>query len=364
MSPRAYRLLFWLGTIIVVVFALRELSAILLPFAVSFAIAYILAPAVARLERWGVWRGAASLIVLAAFLFVVGFIVFLLVPLVQGQIVVLIAHLPDLAAWLQDQFGNLISVLEEKLPAADMDKLHDIVGSKLGEAVTWIASVFQSLITSSIAILNILSLAIVTPIVSFFLLRDWDRMAALIDTYLPRGSVGTIRAQARTVSDTLVGFVHGQALVCVILACYYAIALTLADIQSGATVGLLIGVLAIVPIIGATIGFALSLGLAAMQHGTWTSILIVCGIFIFGQSVEANILTPKLIGERIHLHPVWVIFALFAGGTLFGFIGVLIAVPAAAVIGVLVRFALLRYRRSAVYDPRQPETVRGLTPLE
>jgi predicted PurR-regulated permease PerM len=362
--PRTYRLLFWLAAIAIVVFALSQLSAILLPFAVGFVIAYVLAPAVARLERWGIWRGAASLLVLITFLFVVGFIFFLLVPLIQGQIVVLVAHLPDLTNWLQDQFGNLITILERHLPAQEMDKLRDLVGSKLGEAVSWFASGFQRLVTSSIAILNILSLVIVTPIVSFFLLRDWDRIVALIDTYLPRGSVGTIREQARAVSDTLAGFVHGQVLVCVILACYYATALTLAQIRPGAAVGLLIGVLAIIPLIGATIGFALSLGLAALQHGTWTSILIVCGIFLFGQSVEANILTPKLIGDRIHLHPVWVIFALFAGGTLFGFIGVLIAVPAAAVIGVLVRFALLRYRRSAVYDPRQPEPVRGFTPLE
>lgn len=364
MSARAVRILFWVAAVLLVLFALGQLSAIVMPFAVSFAIAYILAPAVAVLERWGIWRGVASLLVLAAFLLVVAAILSLLVPLVQGQLVVLIGHLPDLAHWLRDQVNNLIAILEKRLPAPEMDKLRDVVSGKLGEAVTWFASMFQSVLTSSIAILNILSLLIVTPIVAFLLLRDWDRLVATVDFYMPRGSLGTIREQARAVSDTLVGYVHGQAIVCVILACYYATALSLAHIQSGAAVGLLVGVLAIVPIVGVSIGFLLSVSLAAVQYGTWTPVLIVCGIFLFGQTMEANILTPKLIGERIHLHPVWVIFALLAGGTLFGFVGVLVAVPAAAVIGVLARFALLRYRQSAVYDPRQAEPVRGLTPVE
>ncbi|MBV8889906.1 MAG: AI-2E family transporter [Alphaproteobacteria bacterium] len=364
MTARAYRLLFWIGALLVVCVALGLFRHILTPFAASFAIAYILDPAVTRLERWGLRRTAASLLVLIAFLFAVGLTVFLLVPLVQGQIVLLIARLPNLVAALQSQFGDLQKMLQQQLPAEDMDRLRELVGNWLGAAVTWLVGLFQSVITSSIAILNVISLVVVTPIVTFFLLRDWEVMVANIDAYLPREPLGTIREQSRIISDMLVGFVHGQALVCVILAVYYGTALSLAGIQSALALGLLIGVLAIVPVIGVATGFALSIGLAAMQETTWTSIFVVCGIFLFGQSVEANILTPKLVGDRIHLHPVWVIFALFAGGTLLGFVGVLIAVPAAAVIGVLVRFALLRYRRSAIYDPHQPEAVRGLTPYE
>jgi predicted PurR-regulated permease PerM len=213
----------------------------------------------------------------------------------------------------------------------------------------------QGMITSSIAILNIVSLVIVTPIVTFFLLRDWDAMVAQIDSYLPRQSLDTIRGQARIVSDTLVGFIHGQALVCLFLAIYYGTALTAAGLASGLALGLLIGVLAIIPVLGAATGFILAISFAALQYGTWTEILVVIGIFAFGQLIEANVLTPKLVGDRIHLHPVWVIFALFAGGALFGFVGVLLAVPAAAVIGVLIRFALARYRGSSFYDARERE---------
>ncbi len=365
MSARAYRLLFWLGLILLVILALGLVQAILMPFAAGFAIAYILAPAVARLECRGVRRGLASLAVLVLFLFGLALVLVILVPLIQGQIVELITRVPHLVRALQGQFGNLVLLLNQHLPAEDVAKLRDVVDAKLAEAVTWLAGLVQGLITSSLAILNIVSLVVVTPIVTFFLLRDWEKMVAHIDFELPRQSLETIRGQARIVSDTLVGFVHGQALVCLILAIYYAVALTLAGLASGLALGLLIGVLAIIPFLGEATGFILAVALAASQYGTWTAILVVCGIFALGQLAEANFLTPTLVGDRIHLHPVWVIFALFAGGTLYGFVGVLVAVPAAAVIGVLARFALSRYRRSSLYDANQStsesETVSNLT---
>ncbi len=363
MSPLAYRLLFWVGLLLLVIVALGLVQSILMPFAAGFAIAYILAPGVTRLEGWGVRRSLASLFVIALFVFGLALILVILVPLIQGQIVQLITRVPNLVRALQDRLGQLILLLQEHLPAEDVSKLRDLLGAKLAEAVTWLASLVQGMITSSLAILNIVSLVVVTPIVTFFLLRDWEKMVAQIDSYLPRQSLETVRGQVRIVSDTLVGFIHGQALICLILAVYYGIALTLAGLASGLALGLLIGVLAIIPMLGVTTGFILGIGLAANQYGTWTEILVVCGIFAVGQLAEANILTPKLLGDRIHLHPVWVIFALFAGGTLYGFVGVLVAVPAAAVIGVLARFALSSYRRSSLYDAHQSEseTVTNLT---
>ena len=354
MSPRAYRLLFWVALLLLVIVALGALRSILLPFAVGLVVAYILAPTVGRLERWGVSRTLASLFVLAVFLFGVACIFILLVPLVEGQIVKLVARTPYLVTLMQEQVGNLMQLLQERLPAEEVTKLRDLLGTKLGEALTWIVAILQGMITSSFAVLNILSLIVVTPIVAFFLLRDWQAIVGYIDTYVPRQSLATVREQAHIVSDTLVGFVHGQALVCLILAIYYGIALSIVGLESAVALGFLIGILGIIPIAGVALGFVMSIGLAALQFGAWTQVFAVCGVFVFGQLVEANILTPKLIGDRIHLHPVWVIFALFAGGTLLGFIGVLIAVPAAAVIGVLIRFALQRYRQSALYDFSEP----------
>lgn len=355
MSARAYRFLFWVGLLVLVALVLGLVQSILMPFAAGFVIAYVLAPAVSRIERWGVRRSLASVAVVILFLLALALLLVVLVPLIQGQIVQLIAAVPTLVRALQDQVSKLILLLQEHLPAEDVTKVRDLVGAKLAEALTWLASLVQGMITSSLAILNIVSLVVVTPIVTFFLLRDWDTMVAHVDANLPRQSMETVRGQARLVSNTLVGFVHGQAMICLILAIYYGVALTLAGLASGLALGLLIGVLAIIPLLGVTTGFILALGLAASQYGTWTAILVVIGIFAVGQLTEANFLTPKLVGDRIHLHPVWVIFALFAGGTLYGFVGVLVAVPAAAVLGVLFRFALSRYRSSSLYDASQAE---------
>jgi predicted PurR-regulated permease PerM len=353
--PRLYHVLFWLGLLIAALILLGLVQSILLPFAAGLVIAYILAPAVARLERRGVRRTLGSLAVLAIFVLAVALMLVLLVPLIQVQVVQLVGKVPGLVSALQAQVGNLMDLLQQHLAADEVAKIRDALASKLGEAVTWLATAVQSVVTSSIAILNIISLVIITPIVTFFLLRDWAEMVERVDSFMPRRSLDTLRGLAQVISDTLVGFIRGQALICVILATYYTIALTAAGLDSSLAVGVLIGVLAIIPILGVTTGFALSVGLAAAQYGTWTRIFVVVGIFVFGQLVEANILTPKLVGDRVHLHPVWVIFALFAGGTLFGFVGVLLAVPAAAVIGVLIRFALGRYRASGLYDPHQPD---------
>lgn len=362
MNGRAFRLLFWIGVAVLFVFVLGLLQSILMPFIAALIIAFILAPAVAWLERWGIGRTLASLAVLVVFLVGVALVFILLVPVIQNQIVTLIGKVPSFVTFLQTQFGNLMGLLEEKLPADQVQKLQDMVGGKLGEALSWLGTLLQGLITSSFALLNIVSLVVVTPIVAFLVLRDWEKLVALIDDYLPRQSLATVREQAKIVSDMLVGFIHGQALVCLVLAIYYGTALSFAGLDSGLSLGLLIGVLAIIPIIGGVTGFVLSLGLAASQYGTWREIIIVCIIFGVGQTVEGNFLTPKLVGDRINLHPIWVMFALFAGVTLFGFVGLIFAVPMAAVVGVLIRFSLSRYRRSAFYDPRQPQAVRGLTP--
>ncbi|MFZ2006691.1 MAG: AI-2E family transporter, partial [Stellaceae bacterium] len=279
MSGRSYRLVFWIGVIVLVIFALGMLQSILLPFIAGLVLAFILAPTVARLERWGLRRSLASLAILIAFLVGIALVFTLLVPLIQNQVVTLIAKVPALVSFLQDQLGKVISLAQQQLPPDQVQKLRDMVGSKLGEALSWLASLLQGLITSSIAILNIVSLVIVTPIVTFLVLRDWEKMVTLIDDYLPRQSLATVREQARLVADMLVGFVHGQALVCLILAIYYGATLSFAGLDSGLALGLLIGVLAIIPILGGALGFVLALGLAASQYGTWREIITVCIIF-------------------------------------------------------------------------------------
>jgi predicted PurR-regulated permease PerM len=215
--------------------------------------------------------------------------------------------------------------------------------------VTWGTNLLGQVISGGVAIANLISLLVITPVVAFYLLRDWDRIVARVDTWLPRGHAGAIREQAREIDRTLAGFLRGQGTVCLILGVFYAIGLTLAGLDFGLVVGLVAGLLSFIPYVGAIVGLVLSVGLALVQFDDWLRIAVVAGIFFVGQAVEGNFLTPKLVGESVGLHPVWIIFGLLAGGALFGFVGVLLAVPAAAVIGVGVRFALGRYMQSPYY---------------
>jgi predicted PurR-regulated permease PerM len=363
-NPRLIRALFWLALAAFTIVFVMLLHGILMPFVASFVLAYLLKPPVDCLAARGVRRSVASLAILIAFMLALALVLLLLVPLVQGQIVLLVDRMPRLVGLAQQQFADVMRLLQKHLPATEVAKVQDLVNDKIGDVVTWIVGLLRGMITSSFAILSLLSLIVVTPVVTFFLLRDWHAMIARIDAYLPRTALTTIRTQFAIIDETLAGFIHGQAIVCVMLAAYYATALSLAGLDSAAALGLLIGVLAIIPVLGVAIGLGFSLALAGLQYGTWNEIFIVLGIFLFGQTVEANILTPKLVGDRIHLHPVWVIFALLAGGELFGILGVLVSVPAAAVLGVLVRFALDRYRRSMLYGACERDRQPRMAPFE
>lgn len=361
MTPRAWAIAFWVGVLAVLVFALWLLSSILLPFAAGLILAYFLDPLVDQLEERRVPRGIATFVVLILSLMTFFLVLLLLVPLLQSQVVELIQRIPQIVAFAQRELDHMTQLLQEKLSPEDVAKLRDAVSAKVGDALGWVAALLQGVLTSSFAIVNVLSLVFITPVVTFFLLRDWDRMVAHVDEWVPRPHLATVREQARLIDQTLAGFVRGQATVCIVLAVYYAAALSLAGLEFGLTLGFITGLLTFIPFIGAATGAVLSIGLATAQFQSWSGVALVAGIFIIGQTVEGNVLTPKLVGDRVHLHPVWVIFALLAFGVIFGFVGVLLAVPLAAVAGVLVRFALSRYLRSGIYDPRN---VQGPTPLD
>ncbi|HET8587586.1 MAG TPA: AI-2E family transporter [Candidatus Limnocylindria bacterium] len=341
--------LFWLGLLVGILVLLWLLADILLPFLVGLAIAYFLDPIVDRLVVLKVPRGIASLIVLLVFLTLVVLVFLLLVPLLQGQVAGLIVRVPHLVQLAQGEFDRAFRSLREHLEPEDFDKVRQIVGTKLGDVFGWTAQLLQSLITSSFALFNILSLVFITPIVAFFLLRDWDRIVVTVDDWLPRRHLETIRDQARLVDETLAGYIRGQGTVCLVLGAYYAVALSIVGLEFGAAVGFLVGLLTFIPYIGATVGALLSVGLALAQFENWHRVGLVAAIFLIGQFVEGNFVTPKLVGDRVHLHPVWVMFALLAFGALFGFVGLLVAVPVAAVLGVLIRFALKRYLASPLY---------------
>ena len=345
----ARQLRFWLIGLAVFAVALFLLRDILLPFVAGMAIAYLLDPLCDRLERWGLSRTLATTVLTVLFLVLAVSAVLLLVPVVVGQAVNLIKNAPGYLETLRTAVGDLIVVIESRVESAVIERMREALSGSAERLVEWSANLLGGLVSGGVALANLLSLLIITPIVTFYLLRDWDRIVETVDSWLPRQHAPTIRRLARAVDKRLAGFLRGQGLVCLILGTFYAIALSLAELQFGLVVGLIAGLASFIPYVGAILGLVLSVGLALLQFDDWMRIAIVAGIFFFGQAIEGNVLTPRIVGGQVGLHPVWIMFGLLAGGALFGFVGVLLAVPAAAVIGVGTRFALEQYIGSAIY---------------
>jgi predicted PurR-regulated permease PerM len=347
---RDSKALFWVVGFGVLGFGLYALSSVLTPFVAGLAVAYFFDPVADRLEEAGASRGLAAGLVILTFLGLATIILVLLFPLLQSQILGLIARVPDLIDLLRERAAPVLELLNEKLSSGQMDNLQGAAKSYAGNVLTWLGGMLKDLWSGGMAFFNVLSLIVITPLAAFYLLRDWDKIVARFDHLLPRRSADTFREQFAAIDDTIAAFVRGQASVCLVLGTYYAIGLTLAGLDFGLLVGLGTGLLAFIPYVGATIGLVTGVGIALSQFSDWMPVVVVAVIFLAGQTAESYILTPKLVGERVGLHPIWVIFALLAGGALFGFTGVLLAVPVTAVIGVLVRFGLSRYLASPLYD--------------
>jgi predicted PurR-regulated permease PerM len=271
-------------------------------------------------------------------------------PLLLDQAAVLARDLPDALATafhrLQPYVARVMAGARHT-PAGDLTApLTEAAQRAIGGATGLAAN----LLTQGLAVINVLTLLAVTPLVAFYLLRDWPRIVTEIDGWLPRAHADTIRAQCRAIDRALAGFARGTFVVCLVLMVFYALALTIVGLDFGLVIGLTAGAVSFVPYLGFLIGLVSSVGVALYQFWPqWGWVLAVLGIFLFGQFATDYVLTPRLVGGQTGLHPLWVIFSVFAGATLFGFAGMLIAVPACAVIGVITRFALARYKESPLY---------------
>ena len=347
---RQQKFSFWVVGLVVFLIALYLLRSILLPFVAGMAVAYFLDPVCDRLEAGRLSRTLATTVVTFVFLLLVLLALLLVVPTLASQIASLIERLPTYMETLRGQLEQLVAFIELRLDTETLERLRGVAADSSQFAFRWATKLLGEVVSGGVALANLASLLFITPIVAFYLLRDWDRMIAKIDSWLPRPQADTIRQCLRDIDATLAGFVRGQGTVCVVLAIFYAIGLTASGLEFGLVIGLLAGLLSFIPFVGAGVGLVASVGLAIVQFDDWLRVGIVAGVFFLGQALEGNFLTPKLVGERVGLHPVWVIFALLAGGALFGFVGVLLAVPAAAVIGVMTRFSLARYLASPLYQ--------------
>lgn len=340
----------WFGIIAVLCVFIWLFKGILLPFVAGIAIAYFLDPVADRLERLRIPRGLAALLALLGFFIIAIAFVLLLVPIIQTQMGELTDRLPTIIKAAQDALIALLDHLKTVLSPENYEQLRSALAGQVQRAMEMVSGLLKSILSQGIAIFEFLSVVVVTPVVAFYLLRDWDRIMADLDKLLPREHQATVREQLKEVDDTLAGFARGQASVCALLGLSYGSALALAGLPFGFTIGLIAGLISFIPYLGSMFGLVSSVGLAFLEFDDPIRIAIVAAIFFIGQAIEGNYLTPKLVGDRVRLHPVWVIFALFAGGSLLGFLGMLIALPVAAVIGVLVRFLIGQYRNSQLYD--------------
>lgn len=348
-SPITRSIRFWLVLLVVVLICTYLLRSVLLPFVAGMAVAYLLDPICDRLERWKLSRTWATTIVTVVFVLICVVILLILVPAVVSQIVTLIERAPAYVSAIQREIGELIAMLKDRLEPATLERLQEAMRGSADKAIAWATNLLGGVISGGVAFINFVALLVITPVVAFYLLRDWDRLVEQADDALPRKHLETIRGLAKQVDETLAGFLRGQGMVCIILAVFYAVGLTFAGLDFGLVVGLIAGFLSFIPYVGSLVGLVLSVGLALAQFDSLTDVAIVAAVFFVGQAIEGNVLTPKLVGEKVGLHPVWVMFALLAGGALFGFVGVLLAVPVAAIVGVGVRFAIGQYRESHYY---------------
>ncbi|MDP1751653.1 MAG: AI-2E family transporter [Reyranella sp.] len=348
----ANRWRFWLGAAAVFLLVLWLLNDILLPFVVGIVVAYFLDPVVHRLQRLGLSRTmATAAVTIVAVLLTVAVAMAILPPLF-GQVQALIVKVPEYVVKASMRIQPMIEPLMHKLgmqPLSVQD-LQAKAAQWAGGALAVAGSVVGQVAQRGVAIINLLGLLFITPVVTFYMLRDWEKVLAAIDGALPLDHADTIRKLARESNAAIAGYLRGQALVCLCLGSIYAIGLSLVGLQFGLVIGVIAGAISFIPFVGTFVGAVMAIGMALAQFPPeWMGVAKVAAVFLFGQTMEGNVLSPKLVGDRVGLHPVWIMFALLAGGSLFGFVGVLVAVPTASVVGVIVRHLISRYRESAIY---------------
>ena len=343
--PVKDQLKYWGLAAAIFLLALWWLGDVILPFVLGGAVAYFLDPVADRLEAMGASRALATGIITLVALLIFVVLLLLVVPTLINQAIDLFNIAPkvfqDFQAFLTQRFPELLD--QDSTLRQSLTSLGETIQSKGGQLL-------QGALSSVGSLINVVMLFVIVPVVAFYLLYDWDNMVGDIDDLLPRDHAPVIRRLAGEIDATLASFIRGMGTVCLILGTYYAIALMLVGLQFGLVVGAVAGLITFIPYVGALVGGLLAIGLAFFQFwGDWVSIGLVAGIFVIGQVIEGNVLTPKLVGDSVGLHPVWLIFALSVFGSLFGFVGMLVAVPVAAAIGVLMRFVLSQYKDSRLY---------------
>ncbi len=345
-----YRWAFWGITALLFFAFIFAIKAVLLPFVVGMMVAYFLDPAADWLESKGFSRTLSTAFITVIFFVVICILSFVLLPIIFNQLSELISALPSYFAELQHKYSPILQSYIDRLGENGSQKAEDFVETMATDFSGVAIGFLSGILKSSMALFNLLMLIFITPVVAFYLLHDWDVMIEKANKLLPKKHAEVIRQQFKIIDNTLSGFVRGQINVCLLLGSFYAIALSIAGLKFSIILGFAAGLLIIIPYVGTIISGISSVAIAYIQWGgDLKQVAIILAIFIVGQVVEGNFITPKLVGKKVGLHPVWIIFGMMAGGSLFGFVGILLSVPVTAVIGVLVRFSIDQYMASEMY---------------
>jgi predicted PurR-regulated permease PerM len=352
---------FWLVALAALLFALHALSGILLPFVVGAAIAYLLDPLAGRLTRGGTSRAVAAAALVGLALLVVGGLLAVAVPWSTGRIVAFASGLPDALEQARPGFEARLGAW---LGEPNLRRLLDFIAASAGDfsrlASDAAGSLLPALLGRGLAFVNLLGLLLVTPIVAFYLLLDWRAMLARAEELIPPAHRPRVLGLAGELAGAVAAAVRGQGTVCLVLAAFYAAGLWAVGLQHGVFIGLATGLMLIVPIVGWLLGATIAIVTGLLQWGVApVPLALVAGVLLAGQALDSALLSPRIVGGKIGLHPVWMIFALFACSYLFGFAGTLVAVPLAAAVGVLVRHLLAAYRESAIYTSGGPASGAG-----
>jgi predicted PurR-regulated permease PerM len=344
------QLIFWFVTTGLFFGFIWLFKDILLPFIAGMALAYFLDPVADLLEKWGISRIFATSIITLSFVIIFVLSLMILIPVLASQFAGFMERLPSLVSRLQSIIASTESTWLRDMIGIEGKSIQDNLNEILKQGAGFISTILQQIWASGKSLLNVISLLVVTPVVAFYMLYDWDNMVAKIDGWLPLKQRPVIREIFSDIDKSVAGFIRGQGSLCLVLGLFYGISLTIAGLNFGLLIGLVSGLISFIPYVGSLTGLVLALGVALVQFWPdYFPIGLVVMIFAVGQFLEGNILQPKMVGQSVGLHPVWLMFALFAFGSLFGFVGMMIAVPAAAAVGVIVRFALGRYLESDLY---------------
>ncbi|MFN7710629.1 MAG: AI-2E family transporter [Holosporales bacterium] len=345
----------WAGILALIYALFYMLSGIMAPFMVGILIAYAMSDPMRRLTSLGFSRSSAAGLLVLGFLVVISWGLVTAFPFLESQLGYIAQHLPRYADKLSESSQPLLNFLSSTFPKEDWAQAREMVSSYFNDMIAMSFRSLAGLITNSLALANILLLTIMTPLIAFFMLRDWPQFLHGLERLLPPQTTPRMKRLGQDTHHVLAGFLRGQFLVCLITGVLYAAGLKTIGLEHAITLGMLSGLFSFIPFLGFTIALLVAMSLAAFQFQTWSAVGLVAGIYGFIHAIEVYYLTPRLIGERIGLHPVWVLFSLLACGAVFGFWGLFLSLPLAAVIGVMVRHALEIYRDSALYAHESPK---------